>query len=359
MNVCSPAKDRRRFENDRTNRFECRREDRGRQDLRGWILLLGRFKIFHSHDLGEIERFLRTQAGGELRDARLLSDGGQGLRWHAVVSANFSVSSISNDISATIDFSEVDYLRLVFPTRGRIRIILPKDEFDVTPSDAGYFVPEGLRARKMHPDGYRNLTVRISPNSIRQRLAALCGADVPGSIEFAQPERTDRKFIEFIRHPLFAAARELDTAGPHFYEALMADLESVTVTRLLLFATHNHSPMLQQKAAPPSRLEMSRAEEFIAGNWNKPIDIEGVATASGVSARTILRYFHEKYGETPRAYLRRIRLDKAHQMLLAVGETDSVVAIALKCGFSSLGHFAESYRRRFGELPSATLKGRK
>jgi AraC-like DNA-binding protein len=110
--------------------------------------------------------------------------------------------------------------------------------------------------------------------------------------------------------------------------------------------------------APPraAGLPDNRPEAFIAENWKQPLDTQQIAAAVGVSPRTILRYFRKKYGETPRAYLRRVRLERAHQMLLAAQEPDSVVAIAFLCGFRGLGHFAEAYRRSYGELPSLTLK---
>jgi len=34
----------------------------------------------------------------------------------------------------------------------------------------------------------------------------------------------------------------------------------------------------------------------------------------------------------------------------------TVTTVAHACGFSNLGHFSARYRRRFGELPSETLR---
>jgi AraC-like DNA-binding protein len=324
---------------------------------RGSDLLLDRFRIFQSKDLGEIRRFFRNLAAVEVKNARLI-DGGHGFRCNAVTSDQLSIFSLSSDISGNFDLEGLGFLRLVFQTRRHSRVIIAKREFEVGPSDAGYFLPAGLPAIAMHPDGCRSLSIRIDPAIIRRRLSALCGEDISGAIEFEQPRKGDERFIEFIRRPLFAAARELEIVGAEFQEHLMSDLASVTVTRLLLFGTHNHARLLESNEGAPSRSQMERAEAFIASNWNKAIDVEGIAEASGVSARTMLRYFHEKHGMTPRAYLRAIRLERARQMLVSARDGDTVVGIALKCGFNSLGHFAESYRRQFGELPSATLRER-
>jgi transcriptional regulator GlxA family with amidase domain len=50
-----------------------------------------------------------------------------------------------------------------------------------------------------------------------------------------------------------------------------------------------------------------------------------------------------------------VRLERARNLLLKPDDTASVTGIALLCGFSNLGHFANAYRNRFGELPSQTL----
>jgi len=318
-------------------------------------LLLGQFNVFDSRDLNEIARFLRDGASGELREAKLLA-GGRGFRCNAIVTNGLTIFSLSSDLSASFVFEPVDYIRLVFQTRRRSRVVLPGLEFEVTPGDVGYFLPVGQPATEVHPEGFRSFGIRIDLPSLQRQLGALIGQQFEGTIDFEQPRNTDQRFIEFVRRPLIDAARELDLIGPQFARQILTELETVTLTRLLLFARHSRSVLLQAEYAAPDRSNMSRAEEFVALNWDRPIDVKAIAQAAGVSTRTVLRYFQQKFGETPRAHLRRLRLEKARQMLLTGSKADSVVAVALRCGFSSLGHFAESYQRKFGELPSVTLK---
>lgn len=281
------------------------------------------------------------------------------MRCNAASARTLSIFSLASDLDATIDFEPVDYLRLIFQTRGRSHITVGRTKFEVTSKSPGYFLPSRGSATEECPDGCRHLAIRLDAGALRTRLAALCGRPVDGGIDFEQPKDGDQRFLEFVRRPLFAAARELDLVEARFATAMLGDIESSIMTRLLLFATHNRSDFLEAEEAAPGHSQMSKAEEFIAANWNRSIDIEGLASAVGVSARTLLRLFRKAYGETPRSHLRRIRLEKARQFLLSAGEMDSVVAIALRCGFSSLGHFAESYQRKFGELPSETMKSRR
>jgi transcriptional regulator GlxA family with amidase domain len=53
-------------------------------------------------------------------------------------------------------------------------------------------------------------------------------------------------------------------------------------------------------------------------------------------------------------YVKRLRLEKARELLTDGGTKQSVTAVAFACGFLNLGHFARDYRNRFGELPSQT-----
>ena len=70
--------------------------------------------------------------------------------------------------------------------------------------------------------------------------------------------------------------------------------------------------------------------------------------------------FAEKYGISPKAYIRAIRLNKARKELLASDPAQFKVAdIANRFGFWHMGQFAADYRRHFGELPSKTLSGKK
>ncbi|WKK73036.1 helix-turn-helix domain-containing protein [Rathayibacter oskolensis] len=68
--------------------------------------------------------------------------------------------------------------------------------------------------------------------------------------------------------------------------------------------------------------------------------------------------FQRAFEQTPRHYLRDVRLDRAHEEL-AAGDPGSLVVgeVAARWGFVSGGRFAQQYARRFSELPSETLRG--
>ena len=55
-------------------------------------------------------------------------------------------------------------------------------------------------------------------------------------------------------------------------------------------------------------------------------------------------------------YLRRARLVRVRQALLAARGDETVTHVALAWGFTHLGRFALEYRSLFGESPSETLR---
>jgi transcriptional regulator GlxA family with amidase domain len=87
-----------------------------------------------------------------------------------------------------------------------------------------------------------------------------------------------------------------------------------------------------------------------------PISIGALAAAAGVSARTLFEGFRRFRGVSPMAALKAVRLDAVNDELEAADPSASVTGVALKWGFVHLGRFAQDYRRRFGRLPSETLR---
>jgi AraC-like DNA-binding protein len=112
--------------------------------------------------------------------------------------------------------------------------------------------------------------------------------------------------------------------------------------------------------APPARhalpASLVLALDWLDSRLDEPIQLDTLAAVAGVRPRTLEAHFKLYLGTTPLGWVRRTRLARARQQLLAAGEEASVTDIAVANGFSQLGRFAAQYRRQFGELPSQTLK---
>jgi AraC-like DNA-binding protein len=119
-------------------------------------------------------------------------------------------------------------------------------------------------------------------------------------------------------------------------------------------ATCGDEPMVHARHALPASL--AQALGWLGTRLDEPIELATLAAAAGVRPRTLEAHFKRHLGTTPLGWVRRTRLARARQQLLAAGAEASVTGIAVANGFNQLGRFAAQYRRRFGELPSQTLK---
>lgn len=94
---------------------------------------------------------------------------------------------------------------------------------------------------------------------------------------------------------------------------------------------------------------ITRAKNFIDANFDAPLDLEEIAQQANFSRYHFLRTFRRTYDLTPHAYLTRVRMLHARELLL---ETDlSVTDVCLSVGYDSLGSFSSSFRRHVGHSP--------
>lgn len=90
----------------------------------------------------------------------------------------------------------------------------------------------------------------------------------------------------------------------------------------------------------------------------RDVNLQDILELYGGPMRTFYYNFNKYTGFTPHKYIKNLRLSMA-QKLLKRGEPTAMEVrnIAYQLGFSHLGQFAKDYRKLFGEVPSATLKG--
>ncbi|MDX2642249.1 helix-turn-helix domain-containing protein [Streptomyces sp. PA03-1a] len=79
-----------------------------------------------------------------------------------------------------------------------------------------------------------------------------------------------------------------------------------------------------------------------------------VARTLSVSVRTLHRAFAE-VDESLMAYVRRRRLERAREELVALGGRYTVSAVAARWHFADVSHFSRAFKRQFGETPSSLV----
>jgi AraC-like DNA-binding protein len=102
--------------------------------------------------------------------------------------------------------------------------------------------------------------------------------------------------------------------------------------------------------------DVVRVLRWASGHPGEPAGLAALARIARVPPRTLEAHFRRFLGTTPLAWLREARLTHAHRALVASDGAASVSQVAAGSGFTQLGRFAARYCRRFGELPSDTLR---
>ncbi|MFK4482803.1 AraC family transcriptional regulator [Curtobacterium sp. AB7] len=109
----------------------------------------------------------------------------------------------------------------------------------------------------------------------------------------------------------------------------------------------------------PEHGRVRRALDFVHEHAREPIGTPEIAAAAGLSPRGLQQSLRRHLDQTPGDLLRGVRLDGARADLLGgTRDETSVADVARSWGFGHLGRFSATYRARFGELPSESLRTR-
>jgi AraC-like DNA-binding protein len=101
---------------------------------------------------------------------------------------------------------------------------------------------------------------------------------------------------------------------------------------------------------PPAR-HLLRAKDLADARYAKPLGVDDLARAAGLSRAHFSREFRRTFGESPHSYLLTRRLERAAALLRATDR--SVAAICFSVGLRSVGSFTTSFTRTYGISPTA------
>lgn len=154
-----------------------------------------------------------------------------------------------------------------------------------------------------------------------------------------------RKLTSFVQREITAEASPLESP---LINAQMCEL--IAATALVTFpnsAMQTEGAPVRSYARPAT---VRRAIAFIEANAAEPISISQIAAAANVTPRALQYGFARHCDTTPSAYLRRVRLARAHRDLQSAGATmgATVADIAARWGFGNTARFAGSYRMQYG-----------
>ncbi|MEZ4614784.1 MAG: AraC family transcriptional regulator [Caldilineaceae bacterium] len=96
---------------------------------------------------------------------------------------------------------------------------------------------------------------------------------------------------------------------------------------------------------------IATVKRYIQLHITEPLDRAQLATLAGFSVPHFHRVFLAQVGESPTAYIRRLRLERAGRKL-RMGACD-IGEVALAAGYGSHNAFSKAFKEHFGLSPQA------
>ncbi|MDK3074451.1 helix-turn-helix transcriptional regulator [Sedimentitalea sp. JM2-8] len=240
--------------------------------------------------------------------------------------------------------------------RGTMGIDHGTDSFDAC-SGAAVIVGPGAVSLRMQTTSHRMRGIATTISTERLDQFLLQGNERRiGPVEFTLIEKSGAKgpdgpLISLTEH----ASAHLDYYSLETSEQQRRLLEALIVETFVQLLLATNAVKLCPERIEGSAKVVRRAQEFVCQNLGAPLTISDIAREAEASIRYLQLSFKQILGCTPRAFLAAQRLEAAREMFLA-RPFSTVTEIAGECGIAHLSRFAHEYRRRYGELPSATLR---
>jgi AraC-like DNA-binding protein len=320
--------------------------------MQATAIALSQFPIVDTHDAEVMREIMLTRYGARRFET---SESSPFLGRSAVAQlGSASLIMCAYGAPAVAEFPEADFVRLQFAASGSSRTTIAGRAVDVSASQS-CVTPAGRPSTLEFGSRYQQILIRIEQAALERKLAALLGGKPRGRLEFATAFGSNQLYIDRLKNLVRFVAGELATSSvqlPHF---LLQEFEQTLIVAFLQTVPNSNSDLLRQGPNEGANAHVRRVEEYIDAHWDLPLSVEHLANVTGLGVRTIFATFKRYRGYGPLAYLKMVRLKNAKALLHNPLDTTTVTNVALACGFSNLGHFANDYRDTFGELPSATL----
>ena len=248
------------------------------------------------------------------------------------------------------------------PLSGRLLTSSGPAEVYATPHTAALYRPDARTRLQGWADGGELFGLKIARPALEARLADLAGrrsAGWSGSAPAWICGRERRRWWALARA---LAALTADPDGPLAQPMVVRPLVDSVLAALLYAADHPYRAALAAPCPRAGTAAVNRAVDLLEAEPDKPWTVVDLARGVGLSTRALQYGFAAQVGQSPMAYLRQVRLQRADADLRAAarvgrGAGRGVAAIASRWGFTNFGRFAAAYRARYGRTPSETLHG--
>lgn len=268
----------------------------------------------------------------------------------------FSVNYLSYGAEVQIEPDTLDhFFLLIVPIFGNTEIICRSECVPAGRDMASLLSPTLPSIGRWH-EGAGNLIIQIDRAMMERHVAATID------------RRADRvEFSPFvplaggIGDVIGAQARQMmqiaeTVACKRTARFIQRKLCDALIGLLIAGVPNNYSNLIEGPSRGPAPVHVKRVEDFIRAHASQDMSIPELTQIAGVSLRTLQNGFRRFRGLTLTDAIREVRLEQWRALLQTAGKGARASDLALSAGLMHYGRAAESYRQRYGEKPSETLR---
>ncbi len=241
----------------------------------------------------------------------------------------FSFTEVEDFDNLEVPLHTHENAHFLFVIKGEYEATV-KDKKQCFSSSAMLYYPAGTTHRDhfYKAEERRFLTISLTSETNKNLLEEINFIDY--SREFNNLE------ITLLGKRICREIQSLDSLSPIVLDAM--------ANEMLVFAARN----LEKSDKPPAWLKT--AHEFIKDCCAESITIAEIASTVGVHPLHLARAFRRFFNCSPGEYLRKCRIELASNLLLNSNET--LVEVALTCGFKDQSQFTKSFKQITGITPA-------
>jgi AraC-like DNA-binding protein len=228
-----------------------------------------------------------------------------------------------------------------------------RSQGDYVPGSAGYYslADQPLQASRQAHDHHQFVTLEFSRGHLQQQLAD-CEGELDSQLRAAVFPEKERSVVSSA-HPMTpeqhgVVATLLQPPVAKAAQSLWYQSKALELMAHFLFAPKDPELFcMRQKRVARDRV--ARTKELLARDLANPPTLEMLGREVGCSPFYLSRSFSREVGLTIPQYLRKLRMERAAE-LLRMGH-HNVTEAATEVGYASLSHFSKAFCETIGCCP--------
>ena len=205
-----------------------------------------------------------------------------------------------------VHFSGSKFVTLSFPIAGAGALTINGNERRLG-SDCGLVTPAETDFSVNLINRYQHLVLRLAPEALLAKLAALIGKPVDGPLQFDPLVNFHSTGARLLRDHFFFLINMMSNAAATLPKPVEAEFEQALMVMFLHAVRHQYSHVLEGNAPVAAPAEVRRVEDYIAANWQRPVMLEDLVAVAGVSALSLFRSFKKYRGCSPLELVEQVR----------------------------------------------------